>query len=89
MRAVELRLGREQAADPDAVEPSGEPVLVPGLDGMGPAELVQPGVGGNERRVNPAVRALWVGAGTDDVAEGGVDPDLVPTRCPPQRPRGV
>ena len=54
--AVELRLGREEAADPDAVEPAREPLVVPRLDRVRPAELVQPRVGGDEVLVDPAVR---------------------------------
>ena len=41
---VEHRLGGEEAADRDAVEAAGQPLLVPRLDRVGPAELVEPGV---------------------------------------------
>jgi hypothetical protein len=81
--AMELRLGGEETADPDAVEPTREPVGVPGLDGVRPAELVQSEIGGSERRVDPPMWSLRVGAGADDVAEGRVDPDLVATRGAP------
>ena len=74
---VELRLGREEPADPDAVEPAGKPLVVPRLDRVRPAELVQARVGGDEVLVDPAVRPPRIGAAADDLAERRVDADLV------------
>ena len=82
---VELRLGREEAADPDAVEAAREPLVVPRLDRVRPAELVQPRVGGDEVLVDPAVRPARIGAAADDLAERGVDADLVAAGGPAQR----
>ena len=60
--AVEHRLPREQAADPHAVEPADQRAVAPGLDAVRPTELVQPAVRGDERLVDPAVRARRVRA---------------------------
>ena len=79
------RLGREEAAARDAVEPAGEPFLVPGLDRVRPARLVQPRVGGDEVVVDPAVRPARVGTAADHLGERGVDPDLEPARRPAER----
>ena len=55
---VELRLGGEQPAELDAVQAAGErTVRVPHLDGVRPAEHVQPRVGGGHRRRDPAAAA--------------------------------
>ena len=74
----EHRLSREQAADRDSVEPAGEPLGVPRLDGVRPAEFVQAAVGGLDPAVDPAVRIAWPRTAGDDVGEGGVDSNLEP-----------
>ena len=81
---VELRLRGEEAAHPDTVEPAREPGLVPRLDGVRPAELVQARVRLDERRVDPAVGSSRVGAFADHLGKRRVDPDLVPARSPPE-----
>ena len=54
---VEHRLGGEEPADRDAVEPAREAVVVPRLDRVRPAELVQPLVCGlDDPGVDPARR---------------------------------
>ena len=61
----ELRLGGEEPADPEAVQPAGETLVVPRLDRMGPAELVEPHVRVDHRVVDPSVRARRVGTAPD------------------------
>ena len=74
---VELRLGREETTDRDAVEAAREPVVVPRLDGVRPAELVQrPCTAATHRRRSsrgsPGPRTA-----ADHLRERRVDPDLV------------
>jgi hypothetical protein len=71
-------LRSEEPADRDAVEAAGEPVCVPGLDRVCPAELMQAPVCGDEAVVDPAVRPGRVGAGGHHLAERRVDSDLEP-----------
>ena len=73
---VEHRLAREEPADADAVQPADERAVLPRLDRVRPAELVQPRVRVDERRVDPTVRSPRVGAPEHDVDERGVDADL-------------
>ena len=85
---VELRLGREQAADLDAVEPAGErAVAVPDLDRVRPAERVQPLVGGADRRRDPAAGPARVRAAGDHRAERRVGRDREAAGRAPQRAR--
>ena len=85
---VELRLGREQAADLDAVEPACQLAgVVPDLDRVRPAERVQALVGGAHRRRDPAARAARVRAARDHVGERVVRRDREAPRRAPQRAR--
>ena len=61
--AVEHRLAGEQAADGHAVEPAGQPVVVPGLDAVGPARA-RAGARRRPRIVggDPAAGPVGVGA---------------------------
>ena len=87
---MELRLGGEQPADLDAVEPAREAaLLVPDLDRVRPAEAMQHVVGAADRRGDPAVRPRRVRAPGDDGVEGRVDGDLVAAQRPAQRARDV
>ena len=80
---MELRLGREQPADGDAVEAAGELVVTPRLDAVRPAEPMELGVRGNELVVDPPVRAARIGAAAYDVHERGVDAHIErPLRAP-------
>ena len=65
-----------RAADRDAVQPTGQPPVTPGLDGVHPAELVQRQVGGPDLAGDPAVGTLAVAARIDDLLERRVDADL-------------
>ena len=85
--AVELRLGGEETAARDAVQPSGEPLAVPRLDRVRPAELVEARVGSDERFVDPAVGPARVGAAADHLRERSVDRISKPRAGAPQRPR--
>ncbi len=62
--------------DRETVEPALEPVVAPRLDRVRPTECVQAHVGLAHPPVDPPVRAPRVGAGVDDLGEGGVDADL-------------
>ena len=79
---MEHRLGGEEAATRDSIEPAGEPFPVPGLERVRPAGLVQPRVGEDEVVVDPAVRPRRVGTAADHVCERGVESDLEPPRRP-------
>ena len=90
--AVEHRLPREQAADGDAVQAAGQPVLAvrpdrPGLDAVHPAEVVQPAV---RRRRRPCGSSRPGGFGSAQPAHHlvvrRVDPDLEPPAGRAQRP---
>ena len=89
---VELRLGREQAADRHAVQPADERARTrrridrPRLDAVGPAQPVQLGVRADELPVDPAVGTTRVGAPPHDLLERGVDAHVEPPARPPQRP---
>ena len=85
---MEHRLGGEQPADRDAVQPAGETVGVPGLDGVRPAELVQLPIRGLDARVDPAGGVPRPRTSPDHVREGRVDPDLVAPSRPAERARG-
>ena len=84
---VEHRLGREQPADRDAVEAAGEPLGVPRLDRVRPAELVRAAVRVDDPRVDPARRVAGSCAAGDDGAERRVDAQLEAPRGALQRSR--
>ena len=77
--AVEHRLAGEEPVDGHAVEAADQLAVVgPRLDAVGPAQLVQPRVGVDERRRDPAAAAGRVGAGRRSRSrKRGVDADLV------------
>ena len=72
---VEHRLAAEAAADADAVDPAHQPAVPPGLHAVGVAELVEADVGSLHLRGDPGpvlVVPRDLGAGPDDLGEGGV-----------------
>ena len=66
---MEHRLTREQPGDADAVEAADQFVVAIHLDRVGPSELVEVGVGIDERLVDPEAGPVGVGARLHDVAE--------------------
>ena len=80
---VEHRLPGEEAADasPRTGHRPAHRSSVHDLDAVRPAELVEPAVGGDERRRDPAPAAGGSGARRHHIGERGVDPDLVAARA--------
>src|SRR5580765_8402200 len=85
---MEHRFPREQPINSNPVQPSGQlTVTTECLDTVRPAEIVKSGVSRDEFVVDPAILARLIGAPTDDVFEGGVDPHLIPPGALTHRPR--
>src|SRR3954451_19334041 len=87
---MELRLGREQATDGDAVQATDERAVpgvvhLPRLHAVRPTESMELRVRGNEFLVDPTVRPLRIGTTAHDVFERGVDADLEPLLRTTQR----
>src|ERR1700730_17838098 len=78
-RPGEHRLATEQPADPYAVEAPDQPAVVPGFEGVRPAESVQVLVRTAHRRHDPGAVAVGPrsGAAVEDGGEVTVDPGLV------------
>ena len=82
---MEHRLTGEEPADPHAVQAPDELAVLPRLDAVRPTKLVQARVRGDERRVDPAVRAPRVGAAVHHVDEGRIHAELEAVDGAPQR----
>ena len=83
---VEHRLPGEQAPDRHAVQTADEAPVLPRLDAVRPAQLVQPAVRAGHLRGDPPTLARGVRTPADDLVERGVDAHLEAVERPAQRP---
>ena len=81
--AAEHALAEEGRAEPDAVEAADQAVVLPALDRMGVAAIVELGIGGLDLGVDPGVGPVrgGRGAGRNGGGEGAVGGDREAVRA--------